>query len=210
MSSPLKKSTTPSKKTDYCSLMDKEIEALRDGRLRPKLTLHLCCAPCSSYVIGLLEEHFDLVLYFYDPNIQPKEEYERRRDESSRYADERGIAFVEGPYDVENWNDLVRGYEDSPERGERCRLCYGMRMAEAARFARGNDSSYFTTVLSISPHKDAVRINEIGFAMQERFGVKYLPADFKKKEGFKKSIDLSRENGFYRQDYCGCIYSKRD
>lgn len=190
-------------------MMNKEIETLREGHLHPKLTLHLCCAPCSSHVIGLLEEHFDLLLYFYDPNIQPKSEYERRRDESSRYADKKGISFVEGPYDVENWNSLVRGYEDSPERGERCRLCYEMRMSEAARFAKENNSSYFTTVLSISPHKDVVRINEIGFAMQERFGVKYLPADFKKKEGFKKSINLSRENGFYRQDYCGCLYSKR-
>ena len=209
MSSSLKKITIPAKKTDYSSLMNKEIESLRGGHIRPKLTLHLCCAPCSSYVIDLLKEHFDLLLYFYDPNIQPKEEYERRCDESRRYADEKGIAFVEGPYDVENWNALVRGYEDSPERGERCRLCYEMRIAEAARFAGENDSSYFTTVLSISPHKDAARINEIGFAMQERFAVKYLPADFKKKEGFKKSIILSRENGFYRQDYCGCLYSIR-
>jgi hypothetical protein len=160
-------------------------------------------------VIDLLKEYFDLLLYFYDPNIQPKEEYERRCDESRRYADEKGIPFVEGSYDVENWNALVRGYEDSPERGERCRLCYEMRMAEAARFAGENDSSYFTTVLSISPHKDAARINEIGFALQERFGVKYLPADFKKKEGFKKSLALSKEHGFYRQDYCGCLYSKR-
>lgn len=210
MSSPLKKIVPPGKKKDYYSLMNKEIETLREGHLHPKLTLHLCCAPCSSHVIGLLEEHFDLLLYFYDPNIQPKSEYERRRDESRRFADKKGISFVEGPYDVENWNSLVRGYEDSPERGERCRLCYEMRMSEAARFARENNSGYFTTVLSISPHKDVVRINEIGFAMQERFGVKYLPADFKKKEGFKKSINLSRENGFYRQDYCGCLYSKRD
>lgn len=189
--------------------MFEELKALEAKNIRPKLLLHLCCAPCSSYVIELLDGYFDLLLYFYDPNIHPKKEYEKRRDEAREHADRKGLAFVEGPYDVKKWHALVEGHEGDSERGERCRLCYDMRMSEAARFARDNECQYFTTVLSISPHKDAGKINEIGYQLEGRYELKYLPADFKKKEGYKKSIELSKEYGLFRQDYCGCVYSKR-
>lgn len=196
-------------KKNYYLQMEETLRAIDAGGERPRLLLHLCCAPCSSYVIDLLSEHFDLLLYFYDPNIHPKEEYERRRDEAKVHANKKGIEFVEGPYDVERWFEMTKGHEADREKGERCRICYEMRMAEAARFGKKRGCGYFATVLSISPHKDAALINEAGFALSEKIGIGYLPADFKKKEGFKKSVEMSREMGFYRQDYCGCVYSQR-
>jgi len=196
-------------KIDYSSVMFDEIRAIASSGRRPKLLLHLCCAPCSSYVIELLHSYFDIVLYFYDPNIHPRSEYEKRRDEAGIHAAKKGIPFIEGPYDVEKWHDYTRGHEGDPEKGERCTLCYDMRIAESARFAGELGCEYFATVLTISPHKDAKRINEAGFRFSARFGLKYLASDFKKKDGFKKSIALGNKYGFYRQDYCGCTYSRR-
>lgn len=197
------------RKIDYSKLMYDELEMLKASGKRPTLLLHLCCAPCSSYVIELLNSYFDLSLYFYDPNIHPREEYLRRRDEAQRHADIEKIDFHEGPYDVERWHELTKDNKTDPEKGDRCRLCYDMRLEAATRFACELQCEYFTTVLSVSPHKDATRINETGLRLSEQFGIKYLPADFKKKEGFKKTVELGKAYGFYRQDYCGCIYSKR-
>ncbi|MBE9502614.1 MAG: epoxyqueuosine reductase QueH [Proteobacteria bacterium] len=197
------------KKVDYSRLMFEELESLEMEGRRPKMLLHLCCAPCSSYVIEQLNAHFDLKLYFYDPNIHPREEYVRRKEEAKEHAKKQGIEFFEGAYDVERWYELTTGHEDDPEKGKRCSLCYDMRLHESARFAREIKCDYFTTVLSISPHKDAKRINETGFSLSREFGIKYLPADFKKKEGFKKSLELSRKYSFYRQDYCGCEFSQK-
>lgn len=196
-------------KTDYSSLMYEEIARIESDGTRPKLLLHLCCAPCSLYVIELLYSRFELVCYFYDPNIHPVEEYIIRRDEARSHAESRKIRFVEGPYDADRWREVTAGHESDPEKGVRCRLCYAMRLREAARFARESGCEYFTTVLSISPHKDAKTINEIGFRLCDEFGVKYLPADFKKRDGFKKSVEMSGKYGFYRQKYCGCVYSRR-
>ncbi len=197
------------RKIDYSALMEKELESVRLSGRRPKLLLHLCCAPCSAYVIRLLNRQFNLLLYFYDPNIHPREEYERRRDEATRFASSEGITFEEGPYDVERWFDRMQGLEEEPEKGGRCGECYDMRMGEAARYARERNFEYFTTVLSLSPHKDAERINAAGLKFEREYGIKYLPADFKKKEGFKRSVEIGKEKGFYRQDYCGCSFSMR-
>jgi predicted adenine nucleotide alpha hydrolase (AANH) superfamily ATPase len=187
-----------------------ELEAIKASGLRPRMLLHTCCTPCSTYVLELLREAFDLTLYFYDPNIHPKEEYELRREEVKGYAGRFTIPFIEGPYDVNRWFDVTKGHEGDREGGERCFICYEMRLREAARFAGEKGFEYFGTVLSISPHKNAEKINEIGLSLAAEYNVKYLEADFKKRDGFKRSILLSREQGLYRQDYCGCVYSKRE
>ncbi|MBM2837429.1 MAG: hypothetical protein HW415_54 [Deltaproteobacteria bacterium] len=188
--------------------MKSRIETVKTSGLKPRMLLHTCCAPCSTHVLELLREVFDLTLYFYDPNIHPREEYEMRRDEMKGYAEKSSAAFVEGPYDVERWFELTKGHEADKEGSERCFLCYKVRLRESARFASENGFEYFGTVLSISPHKRADKINEIGLSLAEEYGISYLEADFKKKEGFKRSIVLSREHGLYRQDYCGCVYSR--
>ncbi len=185
------------------------METVKTSGLKPRMLLHTCCAPCSTHVLELLREVFELTLYFYDPNIHPREEYEMRRDEMKEYAEKSSVAFVEGPYDVERWFELTKGHEADKEGSERCFLCYEVRLRESARFARDNRFEYFGTVLSISPHKRADKINKIGLSLAEEYGIRYLEADFKKKDGFKRSIVLSREHGLYRQDYCGCVYSRR-
>ena len=186
------------------------IETVKTTGLKPRMLLHTCCAPCSTHVLELLREQFELTLYFYDPNIHPREEYEMRRDEMRDYADKFSLAFVEGPYDVERWFELTKGHGSDKEGSERCFLCYEVRLRESARFASDNGFEYFGTVLSISPHKKADKINEIGRSLAGEYGINYLEADFKKKDGFKRSIALSREHGLYRQDYCGCVYSRRE
>lgn len=186
-----------------------ETERIKASGMRPKMLLHTCCAPCSTHVLELLREAFDLTLYFYDPNIHPGEEYDLRRDEIRSYAEYSRIPFIEGPYDIERWFDITKGREADREGAERCFICYEMRMRGAARFASDSGFEYFGTVLSISPHKDARKINEIGASLSGEYGIKYLEADFKKRDGFKKSVALSREHGLYRQDYCGCVYSRR-
>lgn len=186
-----------------------EIEKIKASGLRPRMLLHTCCAPCSAHVLELLREVFDLTLYFYDPNIHPREEYDLRRDEMKGYAETFSIPFIEGPYDIERWFDVTRGYEGEIEGGERCFLCYEMRMRETARFGRCKGFDYFGTVLSISPHKDAGKINEIGASLSGEYGISYLEADFKKRDGFKRSVALSKEHRLYRQDFCGCVFSRR-
>ena len=188
--------------------MKSHIETVKTSGLKPRMLLHTCCAPCSTHVLELLREVFELTLYFYDPNIHPREEYEMRRDEMKGYAEKSSVAFVEGPYDVERWFELTKGHEADKEGSERCFLCYKVRLRESARFASENGFEYFGTVLSISPHKRADKINEIGLSLAAEYGISYLEADFKKKDGFKRSIVLSREHGLYRQDYCGCVYSR--
>ena len=189
--------------------MEKKLELIAALEKRPPLLLHLCCAPCSAYVIEMLHKYFHLRLFFYDPNIHPYEEYVKRRDEAKGYADSLDISFLEGAYDAGRWFDVMRGLENEPEKGSGCSLCYDVRLTEAAMQAKETGCDYFTTVLSISPHKDAARINEIGYRLADKYSLNYLPADFKKREGFKKSIEISKKEGFYRQNYCGCIYSAR-
>ena len=183
------------------------------GRV-PRLFLHACCAPCSSYVLEYLSRFFSVTVFFYNPNISPKEEYEKRVSEIQRLISEmefvHPVAFVEGEYKPEDFYEMARGLEDVPEGGERCFRCYRLRMEEAARLAEQGGYDYFTTTLSISPLKNAGKINEIGQELSQIYKVEHLPSDFKKKNGYKRSIELSHEYGLYRQNYCGCVFSKRE
>ncbi len=179
----------------------------------PKLLLHVCCAPCSSHVLELLSEYYDITVYFYNPNITEAEEYQKRWDELNRFIREAPFAIdvvsQDGGYAPEVFFHMSKGMEELPERGARCYECYRLRMEESARYAKEQDFDVFTTTLSISPHKNAAWINEIGAMCQEKYGIDYMYSDFKKKNGYARSIQLSKEYNLYRQNYCGCVYSKR-
>ena len=181
----------------------------------PKLLIHSCCAPCSSYVLEYLFKHFDITLLYYNPNISPKSEFEYRVSELKRLVSEMPLdkeINIEIPeYNDREFYDEVKGMEDIPEGGERCFKCYEIRLRKAIEYAKENGFEYFTTTLSISPYKNAEKLNEIGEHLSEEYGVvKWLPSDFKKKNGYKRSIELSRKYNLYRQDYCGCVYSKAE
>ncbi len=172
--------------------------------------LHLCCAPCSTYVIELLKGDFEVTGYFYDPNIHPEEEYLRRLREMEIYAARVGLPLFAAEYDCELWFQLTQGWEWAPEGGERCSICYRLRLRRTASFAAQGGFDYLATVLSISPRKAAARINQIGLELAREHGLTFYAADFKKRDGFKKSVELSKKYDLYRQDYCGCLYSLRD
>lgn len=178
-----------------------------------KLLLHVCCAPCSSSVIEVLRETYDITLYFYNPNITSKEEYVLRLDELKRLTREMpaafGLSIIEGEYNPEEFFTLAKGLEAEKEGGKRCTLCYEKRLLSTAEKAKEMGFDLFTTTLSVSPYKNAEKLNEIGMKLSESVGTDYLVSDFKKKDGYKRSIELSKEYGLYRQDYCGCIYSKK-
>ena len=178
------------------------------------LLLHSCCAPCSSHVLSLLTPDYNIIDYYYNPNITEKAEYEKRTEELRRFISEfpheNPIEFVEGKYEPEVYFEAVKGHEKDPERGERCAICFRLRLYEAAKKAKELNADLFATTLTISPQKDAKLLNLIGEEAAEKYGVEYLPSDFKKKDGYKHSIELSREYNLYRQDYCGCVFSKKD
>ena len=180
---------------------------------KPRLFLHCCCAPCSSYVLEYLVPYFHITVFYYNPNITPETEYKKRIAELKRFISRAGyegqVDFMEGDYDPAVFFEAVKGLEDQPERGARCKICYKLRMEEAAEKAAGIHADYFTTTLSISPHKNAAWINEIGQELEKKYGIKHLPSDFKKRGGYLRSIRLSEEYGLYRQDYCGCVFSRR-
>jgi len=176
--------------------------------MKPKLLLHSCCAPCSIYVLKELAKEYQLSIFFYDPNIHPRMEYIKRRDEMKIYAKKIGVAFEEGDYDTTNWIDRTKGLENEPEKGKRCEVCFDIRLNETAKKAKEEGYDVWTTVMSISPHKDAEQINSVGRKIFKLYDIKFLEADWKKKNGFKIGSQMSKEEGFYRQDYCGCIYSK--
>lgn len=194
---------------NYQRELDKIVEELKKNGRKPKLLLHSCCAPCSSYVLEYLSGIFDMTLYFYNPNITDEEEYRKRLAEWKRLCAQFPAETVEGKYEPEKFLEMAEGMEDLPEGSVRCHLCYEMRMRAAVQAAAEAGADYFTTSLSISPHKNAAKINEIGERLSALYGVEHLPSDFKKKDGYKRSIELSKRYGLYRQDYCGCIYSKR-
>ncbi len=183
------------------------------GRI-PGLLLHSCCAPCSSYVLETLSRYFSITVLYYNPNIYPPEEIGRRADEQKRLIavlpSEHTIVYREGSYDPAVFYRAVEGHEKDREGGERCFICYRLRLEEAARQAKAGGFDYFATTLSISPLKNAAKLNEIGEALAGQYGVAYLPSDFKKKNGYKRSVELSAEYGLYRQDYCGCVFSKEE
>ncbi len=178
---------------------------------RPRLLLHSCCGPCSSYVLEYLTRYFEVFLSYYNPNIQPRAEYDLRLENQLCVLGRMpGVTLVPCGYDGGAYDEAVRGLEDEPEGGARCTECFKLRLDFAAREAKRLGCDYFATTLTVSPHKDAQRINAIGEALAGKYGVKWLPGDFKKRDGYKRSIELSREFGLYRQDYCGCLYSKTE
>lgn len=201
-------------KVNYQLMLDKEIERIVADGTMPKLLLHSCCAPCSSYVLEYLSQHFAITVLYYNPNISPATEFEKRAAEQERLVSSipalHPISYLSGRYDPSEFAAIAKGKEDLPEGGERCTECYRLRLEETAKIAKEMGFDYFTTTLSISPLKDAQRLNTIGGELAEEYGVAYLYSDFKKREGYKRSIQLSAEYDLYRQDYCGCIYSKRD
>ena len=180
----------------------------------PKLLLHACCAPCSSAVIESISKYFDITILYYNPNIYPQEEFKKRFNELDRLIHEEphknNISLVEGRYNYDEFLNISKGLEDVPEGGERCFKCYRLRLEESAKYAKENNFDYFGTTLSISPYKNSQKLNEIGKELSEKYGIKYLYSDFKKKNGYKRSIELSKEYNLYRQDYCGCTYSKEE
>lgn len=185
----------------------------KEGKV-PTLFLHSCCAPCSSYVLEFLSQHFKITVFYYNPNIYPDEEYFHRVKEQQafirRFPAKHPIDFVEGDFDKDRFYTAVKGLEQLPEGGERCFVCYELRLREAAKYAKARNMDYFCTTLSISPLKNAEKLNEIGQWLGEEYGISYLPSDFKKKNGYKRSVELSRAYGMYRQDYCGCVFSMRE
>ncbi len=199
---------------NYQRKLDELIEENTRRGVTPTLLLHSCCAPCSSYVLKYLSSYFRITLLYFNPNISPEEEYIKRINEQRRLIAElpvrNPVSFVEGRYEPSEFYEAVKGLEREPEGGARCAVCYGLRLREAARRAAEGGFDYFATTLSISPLKDAAKINEIGERVGAEFGVRHLPSDFKKKDGYKQSVELSREYGLYRQNFCGCIYSKGD
>ena len=196
---------------NYQKELDRLLERLKSEERVPRLLLHSCCAPCSSYVLEYLNRYFEITVFYYNPNIYPESEYTKRIWEQqeliSRMPFLHPVSFLAGPYDQERFYEMARGLEHVKEGGERCLKCYELRLSKAARMAVKTEADYFTTTLSISPLKNADRLNEIGMRLGEEYGVPYLPSDFKKKNGYKRSIDLSREYDLYRQDYCGCEFS---
>ncbi|MCR5747979.1 MAG: epoxyqueuosine reductase QueH [Lachnospiraceae bacterium] len=197
---------------NYQKELDDLLQYDKQRGITPSLLLHVCCAPCSSYVQEYLSEHFKITLYFYNPNMDTKEEYVHRETELKRLVKDAGFPsdVIICEYDSESFTEMAKGMEELPEGGRRCYSCYEMRMRKAAEYAKKNGFDYFTTTLSISPYKNAGWINEIGERLAEEYGIKHLPSDFKKKNGYKRSIELSGEYDLYRQDYCGCAISKKE
>ena len=211
------------KKQNYQNQLDSILQQIDTSAQKPTLLLHACCGPCSSYVLEYLCSHFEITVLFYNPNIYPAQEYERRLEELkkfyTRFVPARNVVVVETPYEPEDFYKAVGTRENpelanEPERGERCRRCYELRLRYTYNYAREHSFDYFCTTLSISPFKDADMINELGAclgegALRQAQGPRprWLPSDFKKKNGFKRSLELSAEYSLYRQEYCGCIYS---
>ena len=198
-------------KRNYQTETDRILSALTGGE---RLLLHACCAPCSSYVLEYLTSYFDIDAYYYNPNITSGEEYGKRLGEMYRLTammpHEREITVIDPERETERFQSLSEGRESLPEGGARCFDCYRLRLEKTAKYAAENGFPWFTTTLSISPVKDPVRINSIGSEMAEKYGVSFLTSEFRKRDGYKRSLELSREYGLYRQDYCGCVFSRRE
>lgn len=200
-------------KINYQLVLDKKLDEIARNGERKSLLLHACCAPCSSYVLEYLSEYFDITLYFYNPNITPEKEYIFRADELGRLVSEMGleakVKLVNEEYNSDEFYNCIKGLEGEAEGGARCRRCYELRLEKSAEYAKKHGFDYFTTTLSISPYKNAAWLNEIGAGLCEKYQVEYLCSDFKKKNGYKRSCELSEIYSLYRQDYCGCEFSRR-
>ena len=197
---------------NYDILMEEEIEKIK-GKEKT-LLLHACCAPCSSAVLERLGNIFKITILYYNPNITDKEEYDKRLEEIHKFIEKfktkYKINIIDGRYDKNEFLEMAKGLENEPEKGKRCYKCYNLRLEETAKIAKEKNFDYFTTTLSLSPYKNSNWINEIGESLKDKYQVKYLYSDFKKKNGYKRSIELSKEYNLSRQNYCGCIYSKKD
>lgn len=198
---------------NYQKEMEKIIEKNEQEKKVPSLLLHSCCAPCSSYVLEYLSQHFLITVFYYNPNIYPDEEYKKRVIEQQEFIRKfpfvNPVKFIEGDFDKEKFYELTKGLEQVKEGGERCFLCYELRLKKTAELAKECGFDFFTTTLSISPLKNAEKLNEIGERLGETYGIPYLVSDFKKKNGYKRSVEISKEYGMYRQYYCGCVFSKK-
>ena len=197
---------------NYQKELEKIIQKIENESRVPRLLLHSCCAPCSSYVLEYLSRYFDITVFYYNPNISPEEEYVKRTEELRRLIDElpslHPIRLETGPYEPQRFYEMARGLEKEPEGGRRCFGCYRLRLEEAAKLAKEGGYDYFTTTLTISPLKNAQKLNEIGEELGQIYQVNHLPSDFKKKNGYKRSVELSARYHLYRQNSCGCVYSK--
>lgn len=194
---------------NYSAELENIINNLTDT---PTLLLHSCCAPCSSYVLSYLADYFKITVLYYNPNISPIEEYEKRKQEQIRLINEmkfkNPVKFLDCDYDNDKFEMLAKGLEDVKEGGARCYKCYNLRLEKTAILAKENNFDFFGTTLTVSPYKNSQKLNEIGQLLEEKYNISYLYSDFKKKEGYKKSIEFSKQYNLYRQDYCGCVYSK--
>lgn len=201
-------------KINYQSVLDNTIKKITSENRVPTLIIHSCCAPCSSYVLEYLSRYFKITVLYYNPNIFPREEYEYRISEQERLIKNMNfvndVRLIGSDYTPEDFFNAVKGFEKEPEGGRRCELCFEVRLRYTAALAKKMNFDYFTTTLSISPLKNAQVLNELGVSIGQEYGVEYLQSDFKKRNGYKRSVELSKEYGLYRQDYCGCVYSKAE
>ena len=199
-------------KINYQKILEKELSIIENSKIIPKLLLHSCCAPCSSYVLEYLSNYFHISIFFYNPNISSEDEYYKRRDEQEKFIDsidtKYPISFFDKAYSPEEFYDSVKGLEKEKEGGKRCFKCFELRLDKTAQMAEKNSFDYFCTTLSISPLKNSSKINEIGENLEKIYKTKFLKSDFKKKNGYKRSVELSKSHNLYRQNYCGCIFSK--
>ena len=193
-------------KINYDKLMMDEINSLNGER--KSVLLHTCCGPCSSACIERLREYLDVTVYFYNPNVEPYEEYFKRKETQIKLLEELDIPYIDADYDNDYYRSSVKGLESEKEGGARCPVCFKIRLKRTAEVAKENNFDYFCTSLTVSPHKNSDIINKIGHAIGESVGIKFLYSDFKKREGYKRSIELSKEYELYRQDYCGCLFAK--
>ena len=188
-------------------------EILTNLNYTPKILLHSCCAPCSSQVITLLTEYFDITILYYNPNIYPKDEYIKRKEEQIKLINEiehkNKTDIIDCDYENNIYENTIKGLENEPEGGKRCQQCFILRLEKTAQIAKKLNYNYFSTTLTVSPHKNSTIINNIGYELEKKYNIKWLPSDYKKEEGYKKSIELSKKYNLYRQDYCGCKYSVR-
>ena len=197
-------------KRDYQKELDVLLTQL-DEKIKPKLLLHSCCGPCSSYVLEYLSKHFDVTVYYFNPNIFPKEEYEKRLKNQIHLIEKSGWAkFLPSEYNYDEFLSAATGLEGEKEGGPRCTECFRLRLKKTAQAAKKGGFDYFATTLSVSPHKNAQLLGQLGEEIGEQYGIKHLPSDFKKREGYKRSIELARQFDLYRQDYCGCEFSIRE
>ena len=199
---------------NYDKLLEELISLNQEKGIVPNILLHSCCAPCSSFVIEYLSNYFNITIFYYNPNISPMDEYLKRKEEQIRLINSMDTKYkvniIDCDYDNDFYEESIKGLELEPERGSRCTVCFRLRLEKTAFSAKNGNYDYFATTLTLSPYKNAKLINEIGFELENQYNIKYLASDFKKRDGNKKSIELSKKYDLYRQDYCGCIYSKRD